>query len=94
MVDRSREPLRLSRAEADEATTRTELVADVAGDATVCTYTVEYEGAHPTRAIALCEFEPGRRTLAVTEDSDLASEMTREEFGRRPVRIHENGTFS
>lgn len=80
-------------AEVDEITARVELVAEVDTEAAICSYTVEYEGDRPIRGIALCELEPGRRTLAVTADPGLAEAMTREEFGGRSVRIRADGSF-
>ncbi len=80
--------------EAEAGTPRVELVAGVDADATICTYTVEYDGDAPSRGVALCELEPGRRTLATTPDRELTAALTTTDLGSRTVRIHADGTFT
>jgi len=61
------------------------------GGATVATYTVTYEGMVPTRTVAVCDTDDGRRCVAVVDDPDLAAHaVTTELIGAR-VRLDGNG---
>ena len=64
-----------------------EVVEEAAGPAVVASYTVVFEGERPARTIFVCDLEDGRRTIAISEDTDLGQEATREEFCGRPGRI-------
>ena len=57
-----------------------------AGEATVVTYTVTYEGGDPVRAVALCDTPEGPRCVAFTDDPDLAAHgLTDELCGAKVV---------
>lgn len=69
-----------------------EVVASPEGPARVASYTVQYEGETPSRAVLVCDLEDGRRGIVVSEDADLALAMTREEFcGRSLVALAGGG---
>ncbi len=71
------------------ATETAKLEARLGGTARVIAYTVPYEGEEPVRGLALCELEDGRRTLASTEDHELAGAMTKEEFCGRMLEVRD-----
>jgi hypothetical protein len=57
------------------------------GVATVAGYTVTYADQTPVRAIAIIDLPDGTRSIAITDDADLASTMVTEEWCGRRVRI-------
>jgi acetyl-CoA C-acetyltransferase len=64
-----------------------------AGEATVVTYTVTYEGADPVRAVAVCDTPEGPRCVAFTDDPAVAAHgLIHELCGTRVVVA--NGTFA
>jgi acetyl-CoA C-acetyltransferase len=64
-----------------------EVDRNLAGEATICGYTVAHGPTGPERAFALCDSADGRRTIAVAEDADLLVAMECEEFCGRRVRV-------
>lgn len=80
----------LSREVAREIETRP-LVAEYRGTATVAGYTVLFAGADPIKGIAVCDLPGGARTVAATEEPDLASAMVAEEFCGRSVVLSAGG---
>jgi acetyl-CoA C-acetyltransferase len=74
-------------AEAEAATGVVDVVETLgghAGEATIATYTVTYDGMDPVRTVAVCDLPDGRRCVAVAEDPDLARHaVTAELVGRR-----------
>jgi acetyl-CoA C-acetyltransferase len=71
-----------------------EVVTDYEGEATLESYTVRFGQEDPEVGHAAFLLPDGRRTWANTEDLDLATAMTREEFCGRPARIDGRGGFS
>jgi len=69
-----------------------EVVAEAEGEGTLASYTVQYEGDVPARAILLLDLDDGRRVLRADSDRELAAALTREEWiGRRlPARNGES----
>jgi acetyl-CoA C-acetyltransferase len=63
------------------------VIAGYEGPATVASYTVLYDGAAAARAVLICDLPDGRRTLAATDDKDLASAMTAKEACGRRVQL-------
>jgi hypothetical protein len=61
------------------------------GGATVATYTVTYEGMVPTRTVAVCDTDDGRRVVAVAEDPDLAAHAVGTELIGSRVRLGGGG---
>jgi len=61
------------------------------GGATVATYTVTYEGMVPTRTVAVCDTDDGRRCVAVTEDIALAAHAVGTELIGSRVRLDGGG---
>ena len=57
------------------------------GGATVATYTVTYEGMAPTRTVAVCDTDDGRRCVAVAEDPDLSAHAVASELIGARVRL-------
>ncbi len=57
------------------------------GGATVATYTVTYEGMVPTRTVAVCDTDDGRRCVALAEDPDLAAHAVGTELIGARVRL-------
>ncbi len=72
--------------EVDRAPLR-QSVAVHEGEATVESYTVMYAGEAPRIAYVSALLDDGRRTLAVTEDTDVMHAMVREEFCGRTVAL-------
>ncbi len=72
---------------AEAATERVDVAADQEGAASIVSYTVLYDGTDPARGVALCDMDAGVRTLAVTDDPDIACAMTHEEFCGRRVTL-------
>jgi acetyl-CoA C-acetyltransferase len=58
-----------------------------AGEATVVTYTVTFDGMDPIRIVALCDTTDGRRCVALTEDAELAAEAVGSDLIGRRVRL-------
>ncbi len=57
------------------------------GGAAVATYTVTYEGMVPSRTVAVCDTDDGRRCVAVVEDPDLAAHAVSTELIGTRVRL-------
>jgi len=72
-------------AEVAAATKPRELVADREGPVRVAGYTVLYLGERPAKVIAVCDRPDGRRCIVTSEDPDLASAMTRDEWCGREL---------
>lgn len=61
-----------------------EVLPGAAGEGTLASYTVQYEGDGPARAILLLDLDDGRRVLRADTDRALAAALTEEEWiGRR-----------
>ncbi len=90
-VPDGRPPLLDDLAQAAEAATgAVEVVATLdgyRGEATVVTYTVTYDGLTPTRTVALCDTEDGRRCIAIADDGELASAAVGHELIGTRVRL-------
>jgi acetyl-CoA C-acetyltransferase len=67
---------------------------DYAGPATIVGYTVVFDGAAMSHALAICDTPAGKRTVVRSEDKSLLVSMTREEFCGRRVLVGSDGTFS
>jgi acetyl-CoA C-acetyltransferase len=63
------------------------LVESHDGDAIVAGYTVTYDAQTPARAMAIVDLPDGSRSIATSDDPDLATSMTVEEWCGRRVRI-------
>jgi acetyl-CoA C-acetyltransferase len=74
-------------AEVTEATESRKLVVAPEGPARIAAYTVLYLGASPAKAVAVCDLPSGDRTVATSDDPELARAMTLEEFVGRDVAI-------
>ena len=61
------------------------------GDATVVTYTVTYDGMDPVRTVVLCDTPEGIRTVAVSEDADLAAHAVSHDLIGRRARVGGGG---
>ncbi len=70
------------------------LTEDYCGAATVVGYTVIYQGARPSYAVAICDTPQGHRTVVRSDDAALLERMTQEEFCGRAVQVACNGVFS
>jgi acetyl-CoA C-acetyltransferase len=68
-------------------------VGDYQGPARVAAYTVVYLGDKPVEGIAVCDLPDGNRTIAKTDDADLALAMTSEEFCGRSVTVAAGGAL-
>ena len=67
-----------------------EVIDDYEGDVSIESYTIGYEAESPSRVIAACQLDDGRRVWATREDPSLAAAMTTEEFcGRKAHRSRE-----
>jgi acetyl-CoA C-acetyltransferase len=55
--------------------------------ATVVTATVTYDGMEPRRTVALCDRPDGRRSVAMTEDPEVAAHLTDHGLAGRAVEI-------
>ena len=62
------------------------------GPGTVATYTVTYDGMDPVRVVAVCDTADGRRCVAISEDTTLATTAGAEELVGAAVLIG-SGTF-
>jgi acetyl-CoA C-acetyltransferase len=81
------------QAEVDALPSR-EVVLDFDGRARLESYSVRFGAEGPEVGHAAFLLEDGRRTWANTEDIDLATAMTREEFCGRDARLDGEGGFS
>jgi len=81
-------------AEVTQATETRKLVPAPEGRARIAAYTVLYLGATPAKAVAVCDLPNGERTVASSEDADLARAMTLEEFVGRDVVIGSDSELS
>ena len=70
-----------------------EVDASLTGEATIAAYTVLYEHGEPARAVAWCNGEDDRRTLATSSDAELLRNATEWELCGRAVRI-DRGRFT
>jgi acetyl-CoA C-acetyltransferase len=61
------------------------------GEATVATYTVTYDGMVPSRTVAVCDTDDGRRCVAVSEDRELAAHAVSTELIGSRVRLEGEG---
>jgi len=83
---------------ADQAEAVTGLVGVVeeldgyAGEATIVTYTVTFDRMDPDRTIALCDTVDGRRCVAISTDTKLASHGIKNELIGNRVRV-DGGSF-
>ena len=82
-----------STAEVAARSRRLALVADYRGPARVVAYTAVYLGDEPLEGIAVCDLPDGNRTIAKTDDADLALAMTTEEFCGRNVTVAPGGAL-
>ncbi|MGD0393643.1 MAG: acetyl-CoA acetyltransferase [Acidimicrobiales bacterium] len=64
-----------------------ETIEEYAGDATVVTYTVTFDGMDPTRTVALCRTGDGTRCVAMSDDAGLAAHGTVDELVGARVRV-------
>ncbi len=84
-------PLVADLAGASEAVTGAvevhETLEEYAGDATVVTYTVAFDGMDPVRTVALCRTVDGRRCVALSDDRGLAAHATVDELIGARVRV-------
>jgi acetyl-CoA C-acetyltransferase len=74
-------------AEVTDATETRKLVVAPEGPARIAGYTVLYLGPNPAKAIAVCDLPNGDRTVASSDDPELARTMTLDEFVGREVGI-------
>ena len=63
------------------------LVEEFDGPARVAGYTVLFEGERAARSAFVCDLDDGRRTLAASDDPELAELGTREELCGRALRL-------
>ncbi len=70
------------------------LLEEYAGPATIVGYTVVFQGAVPSHAIAICDTPADERTVVRSEDGALLEAMTREEFCGRRIRVDRGGGFA
>ncbi len=63
------------------------------GPATVVGYSVMYNKAEISHAIAYCDTPQSTRTVVRTSNKDLAERMTREEFCGRTIQVQADGDF-
>jgi acetyl-CoA C-acetyltransferase len=78
----------------DEVAKRTETrtaVDDYEGPATIAGYTVLHTNGEPSKGIAICDLPDGTRTVASTDDVDIARAMTAEEFCGQKAMIGRDG---
>jgi acetyl-CoA C-acetyltransferase len=79
--------------EVDALPSRT-VLAEYSGEAVIEGYSVMYGREAPVVAHCACLTPSGERTWVNSEDKDLMSAMTREEFCGRPVRIDQRGELA
>jgi acetyl-CoA C-acetyltransferase len=70
------------------------LTDDYAGSARIVGYTVVYQGARPSHAVAICDTPQGTRTVVRSDDAALLERMMQEEFCGRTVQVARDGAFS
>jgi len=70
------------------------LNGDYVGPARIVGYTVVFQGAVPSHAIAICDMPAGERTVVRSDDGALLESMTREEFCGRVIQVVVGGGFS
>ncbi len=75
-----------------DATPRRQALVDYEGEATIESYTVEFESDAPALGHAACLTPDGKRTWANSPDANVAAAMTREEFCGKRVRV-KDGVF-
>jgi acetyl-CoA C-acetyltransferase len=75
-------------AEAAAATPVRSLLGEHAGEGTVATYTVLYDGLSPTTIAAVIDVSPAERVVALCPDPVAAEEATRVELCGRSVAVH------
>jgi acetyl-CoA C-acetyltransferase len=80
--------------EVTSATETRKLVVAPEGPARVAAYTVLYLGPNPAKAIAVCDLPNGDRSVASSDDPELARAMTLEEFVGREFVIGPNSEMS
>ena len=80
-------------AEATEATAKVEVDGDATGNGTVVGCTVLYDGAEPTDAVAVVQIGDVR-TVALTQDLDIAGSMLEEEWVGRDVTVPTAGVLA
>jgi hypothetical protein len=66
-------------------------VDDYEGPATIAGYTVLHTNGEPSKGIAICDLPDGTRTVASTDDVDIARAMTAEEFCGQKAMIGRDG---
>jgi len=66
---------------------------DVAGDGEVAGYTVVFDGDRPTQAIVVATVDEVR-TVATSDDPDVAAAVTEGEWVGRTVTVGADGTFT
>lgn len=76
------------------ATPRIEAVEGESGSARITGYTVIHGRGGPEQAVALCDFENGRRTIAYSRDPSLMEAMMRREHCGEHVSVMADGQFS
>ncbi len=72
---------------------RREAADDYAGPVSIESYSVMYDGEGPARAHAACLLDDGRRSWANSDDRELATAMTREEFCGRAASMDGEGSL-
>lgn len=63
------------------------LSGDYTGPATIVGYTVVFNRAQPSHAVAICDTPGGERTVVRSDDETLLETMTREEFCGRTIEV-------
>ncbi len=71
-------------------TPRLELADEARGPATIATYTVLYMNNAPATTIALCDLPDGRRTIATSNDPQLAQHAVTKESCGHSIQLHLN----
>ena len=79
--------------EATQATARVEVDGDVTGAGTVVGCTVLYDGSEPSDAVAVVQIGDVR-TVALTQDRDVADSMLEEEWVGRDVTVRTAGSLT
>jgi acetyl-CoA C-acetyltransferase len=67
--------------------------ADAAGDGEVAGYTVVFDGDRPAQAIVIATVG-GTRTVATSDDADVAASLTEDEWVGRTVSVGADGRFT
>ena len=79
--------------EATQATVRVEVDGDATGNGTVVGCTVLYDGSEPSDAVAVVQIGDVR-TVALTQDRDIANSMLEEEWVGRDVSVPSAGALA